>query len=123
MARVSGITVHDGIGPVLDYMVAHAAVNVAQAMEHGKDKVEMYAKQNAVWEDRTGAARAGLTAAVYEEGGFIVLELAHTVDYGIWLELIKDGSYAIIMPTLEAVGPEVIRDAGGEVLRTPGSFI
>ena len=118
----SGITVIDGIGPVLGYMVASTAINVAEAMASGKEEVELYARMNAPWSDQTGAARAGLTASVYQDGGEIVLELAHSVDYGIWLELIQDGAFAVIMPTLEALGPKIIRDAGGKVLQTGSTF-
>jgi hypothetical protein len=113
--------VFDGIGPVLDFMAIRTAANVAEAVEQGAMELEMYAKFNAPWADRTGEARNGLTASVYEEGGEIVLELAHSVDYGIWLELIQDGRFAIIMPTLEALGPRIIRDAGGRVMDTGGA--
>lgn len=117
-----GMIVHDGIGPVLGYLVASTAHRVAEAMMEGKETVESYAKMNAPWEDQTGNARNGLTASVFEEGGEIVLELAHTVDYGYWLEVIQDGRFAIIMPTLEAVGPEVIQHAGGKVIEFGGTF-
>lgn len=118
----SGMIVHDGIGPVLAYLAVSAATNVVEAMSEGKDKVEAYAKANAPWADRTGEAREGLVASVYEEGGEIVLELAHTAEHGLWLELIQDGTFAIIMPTLEALGPEIIRDAGGHLMRTGSTF-
>lgn len=118
MASRSGMVIFDGIGPVLDYMVISGASQVAEAMEKGKEKVEEYARLNAPWADRTGAARSGLTASVFLEMGEVVLELAHTVDYGIWLETIQDGQYAIIMPTLEALGPEIIAEAGGAVMDT-----
>lgn len=117
-----GMIVHDGIGPILDVAVAEAGGRVLAAMESGKERIEAYAKENAPWDDRTGDARAGLITSVEEDGGFIILELAHTVDYGVWLETIEDGSFAIIMPTLEALGPEVIREAGGEVLHIGPSF-
>lgn len=110
------VMIYDGIGPVLGYLVAESAANVTLGMEEGREKVENYARSNAPWADRTGAARSGLTASVYEDAGEIVLELAHSVDYGLWLELIQDGRFAIIMPTLEALGAEVIREAGGRVV-------
>lgn len=121
MARFSMI-VHDGIGPVLGYMVASAATNVAEAMMQGKAEVEAYAQSNAPWTDQSGAARAGLQASVELEDGVVTLQLAHSVDYGIWLETIQDGAFAIIMPTLEALGPQIIHDAGGQVLHTGRSF-
>lgn len=116
------MVVFDGIGPVLDYLVLFAAHQVEQAMRSGKEKVELYAKMNAPWSDRTGSAREGLTADVYLEGSEVVLELAHTADYGLWLEIIQDGQFAIIMPTLEALGPEIIREAGGSVMLIEGGF-
>ena len=121
MARLRG-WIHDGIGPVLDYMAATTAMRVAEGFAEGRERVENYAKSNAPWVDRTGTARDGLTASVYEDWGEIVLELAHTAEHGYWLELIQSGHFAIIMPTLEALGPEIIREAGGKVMDTSGAF-
>ena len=122
MASRGGMFVIDGIGPVLDVLVISAATNVERAMNRGKEKIEEYARQNAPWNDRSGMARDGLVADVYLEGGEVVLELAHSVDYGYWLEIIQDGQFAIIMPTLEALGPEILADAGGAVMITDGGF-
>lgn len=112
--------VYDGIGPVLDYMALTTADRVADAMSAGAMEVEAYAKSNAPWSDITGAARNGLTASVSFDLDEVVLTLEHTVDHGYWLELIQDGRFAIIMPTLEALGPGIIQAAGGEVLNTGG---
>lgn len=122
MPSIRGIMVIDTIGPVLDVMAISVAANVMEAMYTGAQEIETYARFNAPWSDQTGAARNGLTADVFEESGEIVLELAHSVEYGVWLELIQDGAYAIIMPTLEAMGPKVIRDAGGRVTSIQGVF-
>lgn len=120
MAR--GMIVVDTIGPRLDSMVAGAATTVMGVMEKGADDIREYAQNNAPWTDRTGAARDGLSTDVFEEGGFIVIELYHTVEYGVWLELIQDGAYAIIMPTLEVMGPEVLGRAGGALVFTGNDF-
>lgn len=112
----AGFDVFDGIGPVLAYMVASTGVHVAEAFHSGAERVEAYAKQNAPWSDITGSARAGLTADVSIEDGMVTLTLSHGVDYGKWLELIQDGEFAIIMPTLEALGPEILHDAGSRVV-------
>jgi hypothetical protein len=69
-------------------------------------RVEQYAKSNAPWADRTGAARDGLTAEGYFRLTQYTIVLYHTVDYGIWLEIRWNGRYAIIMPTIEAMGRE-----------------
>jgi hypothetical protein len=116
------IVVHDGIGPTLAWMVGTLGARVVASMEEGKGKVEEYAKSNAPWEDRTGDARDGLIADLSEEDGVIVLELAHSVEYGIYLETIEDGAFAIIMPTLEALGPEILHEAGAAVTSTGKTF-
>lgn len=120
MASRGGSFWVDHIGPVLDILAVSAADRVADAMNEGKEEVEAYAKYNAPWTDRTGLARDGLTASVYLEGGEVVLELAHTADYGLWLEIKNDGEYAIIMPTLEALGPDIIAKAGGKITELRG---
>lgn len=78
-----------------------------------------YAKANAPWEDRTGDARAGLNVDLQSDGDSILMSLYHTVDYGLWLEVIQSGRFAIIMPTLEGFAlDEVARQqmsvGGGE---------
>lgn len=114
--------VHDGVGPVLAYMAVNSAQNVMGAMESGKAQLEAYAQSNAPWGDITGQARQGLVASVFEDSGEIVLELAHSVDYGYWLELIQGGNFAILVPTIEALGPEIIQLAGASLTETGSSF-
>lgn len=68
-----------------------------------------YARSHAPWEDRTGDARAGLDSAVETgRGQNLVVSLFHTVDYGIWLEVRWGAKYAIIIPTVEQKGPELL---------------
>lgn len=71
--------------------------------------VENYMRNNAPWTDRTGNARNGLAARPYEEGDSIGIVLYHQVPYGIWLETRWEGRYAIINPSIEAMGPRVMR--------------
>ena len=89
-------------------------------LEHWADQVESYAQQNAPWDDRSGAARQGLVAEVTEEGNTLYLELAHTVDYGQWLEVIQSGRFAIIMPTLETFAGDIFDDVGAQAIGTRG---
>jgi hypothetical protein len=65
-------------------------------------KIEAYAKTNAVWTDRTGNARQGLTARAFKDATSVVLVLWHQMFYGIFLEVSNGGRYAIILRTLEA---------------------
>lgn len=69
---------------------------------------ERYMKDNAPWEDQTGDARDGLTAQAKFSFTKYTIVLFHTVDYGIWLEIRWDGKFAIIIPTIEAMGPELM---------------
>lgn len=118
-----GMIVFDGIGPVVTYMVATTAIKVADAMSDGQRQLEDYARNNAPWQDDTGNARAGLSARVFNDGGEIVIELSHGVDYGYWLELIQEGRFAILLPTIEALGPRIINAASGKVLDTGGASL
>jgi len=65
-------------------------------------KIEAYAKQHAIWTDRTGNARQGLTARAFKEATSVTILLWHSMAYGIWLEVANAGKYAIILKTLEA---------------------
>lgn len=70
-------------------------------------------RENAVWEDRTANARSGLFSQVERvtEGIIdIYLSHGHTVDYGIFLETMQAGKYAIIMPTIEKHLPDLERE-------------
>lgn len=82
----------------------------AVLVERMAEKVEAYAKENAPWEDDTGQARRGLTAKYSFNGGHHTISLYHTVDYGIWLEIKNSGEYAIILPTIEVMGPRIMRE-------------
>ena len=105
----------DTISPALAYAVTNVASTITERTRQAAFAVEQEAKASAPWADRTGAARSGLYTDVYEEGGEVVLELGHSVDYGQWLELIQDGQYAIILPTLEKMAASVMQSAGSGV--------
>jgi len=85
-------------------------LNPDEGVDHAEQvaqEILASAQANAPWADRTGAAREGLEVSVDEEGDEIVVTLAHTVEYGIWLETIQSGRFAIIMPTLEQYAAQV----------------
>lgn len=87
---------------------------VMAILDRDAPKVEAYMKQNAPWTDRTGNARQGLRAQSYDAGptekGIILYQ---QVPYGIWLEIKYSGKYAIILPTIRAMGPVVMDDLSG----------
>lgn len=72
-------------------------------------------KTNAPWTDQTGNARNGLTGKAVHGGGSSMkykLEHAvlffHTMPYGIWLETLHSGKYAILVPVLQRQGPRTM---------------
>ena len=71
-------------------------------------------KTNRPWTDRTGMAKALLSAKVSQPSPTIIrITLAHGVDYGIWLELAHEKNYAIIAPTVREEGPRIVSDLNG----------
>lgn len=118
MADESAFNVEDELGDMLEnFDPSRDALETFQDMA---DEVVAYAQDNAPWSDITGEARNGLTAEVYDQGGEVVLDLVHTVDYGVWLETIQNGRFAIIMPTLERFAPEIFSAAGGHIVGETG---
>lgn len=84
---------------------------VAEAFEEAGSEIVASAQQNAPWEDRSGDARSGIEAHVENLNGEVVLTLFHTVEYGLWLEVIQSGRFATIMPTLEKEAPKALKAA------------
>ena len=82
------------------------------AQEFAADLVE-YARRTAPWADRTGAAREGLTSEVTLADGSLEIALSHTAEYGIWLEIRWGGRYAVIIPTIETMGPRLYQRMNG----------
>lgn len=92
-------------GIVQDYMVQKA------------EELEIYMKNNRPWQDRTGAARAGLSAKITSSPKNYVqkIKLAHGVYYGVYLEYAMERRFAIIEPTIRIKGPEIITDLQGKM--------
>jgi hypothetical protein len=66
-------------------------------------------RTNAPWTDQTSNARNGLYAKPIHEPKKHVILLAHSMPYGIWLEVRWSGKYGII--------PETVRQGGDEVMQ------
>ncbi|HHY95087.1 MAG TPA: HK97 gp10 family phage protein [Firmicutes bacterium] len=91
-----------------DWAERRRAAVVALAQDWAGE-LEARAKKNAPWKDRTGNARNGLTGGVLLGRNEVKITLAHSVSYGVFLELARDGRYAILKPTLDAAVPEIYR--------------
>lgn len=89
---------------------ARVYVGIRMVADYIKQKLQDEARRNAPWKDRTGNARSGLFSLVDDAAGSLVtIYLAHTMDYGVWLELGNGGRYAIIMPTIQRNLPTIKR--------------
>ncbi len=81
--------------------LAHAFPGrVDRACAESAMHAERYAKVNAPWVNRTGAARATLSGESTVSGASGEITIAHGVDYGIWLELAHGGKSRIIPQTI-----------------------
>lgn len=92
---------------------------IEELVEQAAREVEEYARSNAPWSDRSGEARRGLTAEAETQGQQLRIVLYHTVEYGIWLETRWNGQYAIIVPTIEHMGPIVMGALGATMEMVP----
>ncbi|MBT9156908.1 MAG: hypothetical protein DDT37_01899 [Firmicutes bacterium] len=72
-------------------------------------QLEGRVKRDAPWMDRTGNARAGLYGSIEVRPDEILIRVGHSMEYGVFLELARDGRYAILKPTIDAAVPEVSR--------------
>jgi len=112
-----------------------ALVAIQAVANYWGQLVQNEARENAVWEDRTGNARGGLFFAVdgfglgtitgevtpeaksemsdvaVESGSkdTLIVTLGHTVFYGKFLELSNGGKNAIVMSTMEKNFPQLER--------------
>lgn len=78
-----------------------------RATEELKDLMVDHMKANHPWENRTHDAEKGLRGHVVHTQGRSVIWIGHGVHYGIWLEIMQGGRFAIVLPTLMLFGPRV----------------
>lgn len=82
-----------------------------EEFEKAEAQLEAQMRMDADWSDRTGNARAGLTAKASEDDGVVTMALSHTVSYGYWLEVVQNGRFAILGPTIEQHGRRLTYNA------------
>jgi hypothetical protein len=97
-----------------DYAQATFAAGRHVAYRLGPEMLA-WAKQNAVWKDRTTDARTGLSIHIEEAGPIATVTLYHGPYYGLWLEIAMGGKYAIIAPAIHRWGPEFMRGIQGMI--------
>ena len=69
--------------------------------------LEKQAKDGGPWADRTSNARNGLVGKAIVYPDKVVITLAHSMEYGVFLELAKQGKYAILKPTIDKNVPAI----------------
>lgn len=72
-------------------------------------QLEGRAKTNAPWQDRTANARNGLFGSTEIRGNEVFIRLGHSMEYGVFLELARDGKHAVLKPTIDAATPEIFK--------------
>lgn len=97
----------------VDTLSSRADAAIRMYAETQAQRLISSAREHRPWTDRTGAARNRLHAWVSEipesEGTGLRINLAHGVDYGIWLELAMEKRFATLFPTVTREGPEVVK--------------
>lgn len=94
----------------LDRMTTKVGAVVLMYAATKASQLESKMKLERPWTDRTGMAKALLSAKVSQPAlTKIRITFAHGVDYGIWLELANGKNYAIIAPTIRTEGPKVVK--------------
>jgi len=100
------------LGPKIEDRVnATMIFGAAKGMEH--------MKLNAPWTDRTANARAGLHTVPYVAEKHKTITFAHTMSYGIWLEVCNNGKYEIIMPSVLHSGKAIMKSLNNTLGNMP----
>lgn len=91
---------------------ARADRAITAAISYHANRAVGYARSNAPWTDRTTNARNGLFARAERDRPVYRIVIGHSVPYGLWLEVRWSGRYAILRPTVDHEGPEVMKTVG-----------
>jgi len=94
----------------MDAYVRDVRAGIMAIAQRRAPEIETWMKQHAPWEDRTGNARQTLHTEVQILAEQVVIELAHGMSYGIFLELANGGTWAVIGPALDHFAPIIWSD-------------
>lgn len=106
------------INKILNYEKSVKA-KAAEVSRYYADEVASYIKKvqpsipNSLgisWTNRTGAAAAGMFTKAFNTAKSTGFFVAHSVDYGVYLELANDRQNAIILPVLKLFAPLYFAD-------------
>ena len=71
-------------------------------------KLEMEAKQNRPWQDRTSLARQTIQGGSDWKGNKVVVYVSGNTSYFPFLELAHEKAYAVLWPTIQRMAKEII---------------
>lgn len=100
------------MGDILKNLVEKEVKTMAALNLYGDSvakEMESYAKTRRVWTDRTSHARNALNGDSFGLKDMVRCEISHGVDYGIYLEMCNERRFAILDPTIKAVGPKALK--------------
>jgi hypothetical protein len=84
---------------------------VRKIADRRSPEIEKWMRTNAPWKDKSSNARQTLNTDVQGLAmAAVAIQLAHGMEYGIYLELANGGTYAIIGPALDYWSPIVWAD-------------
>lgn len=100
------------LGQRLDQYKSELTRGVQSTVQRFAPRLAQTAKTIAPWNDRTGDARAGLTATAETSGTQAKITLATTVHYGVYLELgtRKMSAYPSVMPAIQREAPALMSE-------------
>lgn len=93
---------------------------ITAATAYHATRAVAWARQNARWRDRTSNARNGLFARAERDTPVYRIVIGHSVPYGVFLEIRWSGRYAIIRPTVDHEGPELMKTVAAAYGRISG---
>lgn len=71
-------------------------------------KMEAQAKVKAPWEDRTSNARNSIQGNFEWQGSIARISVSGNMDYSVFLELAMAKKYAVLVPVVQSLSPEII---------------
>lgn len=106
------------LGNLAAYETRKKVACAAYAKMAAAPQMEASARARAPWHDISGMARKGLKGGVVMRGDKVIIYIAHSVDYGVYLELCNDKKYEILDPTVDRFKGQV-KSAYTKIMRMP----
>lgn len=78
----------------------------------GAAQMETYAKRYAPWHDRTGHARGTIQGKCERREYGVRITLSSGMYYAVYLEYAMGKRWAILWPTMDKLGPDILREIG-----------